>query len=59
MSQIEKEPILVHVALAENQKYPFEVLMRSVLKHLLDAASSEFLFIVDFFKTSPRDTFNR
>jgi hypothetical protein len=35
------------------------VLLRSVLKHLVDAASNEFLFIADFFKTSPRETFNR
>jgi hypothetical protein len=49
----------VHVAIAENAKYPFEMLFRSVLKHLIDASTNEFLFIIDFFKTSPRDTFNR
>mmetsp|Transcript_10512 Transcript_10512/g.23326 ORF Transcript_10512/g.23326 Transcript_10512/m.23326 type:complete len:663 (-) Transcript_10512:102-2090(-) len=59
LEQIEWEPILVHVAQAENQRFPFEALLRSVLKHLIDAASNEFLFIIDFFKTSPRDTFNR
>jgi vacuolar protein sorting-associated protein 52 len=59
LEQIEWEPILVHVAQAENTKYPYEALLRSVLKHLVDAASNEFLFIVDFFKTSPKDTFNR
>lgn len=50
---------MVHVATAENLKFPYEVLLRSVLKHLVDAASNEFLFIADFFKTSPRETFNR
>mmetsp|Transcript_20438 Transcript_20438/g.34213 ORF Transcript_20438/g.34213 Transcript_20438/m.34213 type:complete len:714 (-) Transcript_20438:96-2237(-) len=59
LQQIEWEPILVHVAMAENQRFPYEALLRSVLKHLVDAASNEFLFVVDFFKTSPRDTFNR
>ena len=49
----------MHVAQAENQRFPFEVLLRSVLKHLVDAASNEFLFLVDFFKTQPKDTFNR
>jgi hypothetical protein len=57
--QIEWEPILVHVAQAENQRFPYEVLLRSVLKHLVDAASNEFLFLIDFFKTQPKDTFNR
>jgi hypothetical protein len=57
--QIESEPILLHVASAESQKYPFEVLLRSIIKHLSDAATNEFLFIIDFFRTSPRDTFNK
>ena len=57
--QVEKEPIMVHIAIAESRKYPFEVLYRSIFKHLLDAATNEFLFIIDFFKTSPRETFNR
>jgi hypothetical protein len=58
-AQIEWEPILVHVAQAENQRFPYEVLLRSVLKHLVDASSNEFLFLIDFFKTQPKDTFNR
>ena len=57
--QIEWEPILVHVAHAEGQRFPYEVILRSVLKHLVDAASNEFLFLCDFFKTQPKDTFNR
>lgn len=60
LDQIEAEPILVHVALAENHKYSYEVLLRSIVKHLSDAATSEFLFIYDFFgKTSSVDIFNR
>jgi hypothetical protein len=47
------------VAQAENQRFPYEVLLRSVLKHLVDASSNEFLFLIDFFKTQPKDTFNR
>ena len=49
----------MHVAQAENQRFPYEVLLRSVLKHLVDASSNEFLFLIDFFKTQPKDTFNR
>ncbi len=59
LDQIESEPILVHVATAETLKFPYEVLLRSVIKHLSDAATSEFLFIVDFFKTNSQDTFNK
>ncbi len=58
LEQVESEPILVHLAVSENQKYPYEVLLRSVLKHLIDAATSEFLFVLDFFKTGARDNFN-
>lgn len=59
IDDVEAEPILLHVAIAENQKYTYDVLLRSVLKHLVDAASSEFLFLLDFFKSNARDNFNR
>jgi len=50
--------ILVHVANAENQSFPCEVIWRSVIKHLIDAVTNEFLFIVDFFKTNSVNTFH-
>ena len=50
LNKMESEPILVHVAVAETIVYPYEALIRSLLKHLVDAATSEFLFILDFFK---------
>ena len=60
LDSIESEPILLHVALAESVKYPFEAIFRSIIKHLSDAATNEFLFILDFFtKTNLRETFNR
>lgn len=34
----------------QGAKYPYEVLMRSVFKHLVEAATCEFLFTHDFFK---------
>ena len=59
LEEVETSPIMVHVAQAENTKYPYEAIFRSLLKHLIDASSSEFLFIMDFFKSRPKDTFNR
>ena len=59
LEQVEAPPILVHVATAEHQRFPYEVILRSVIKHLSDATTSEFLFIVDFFKSGARETFNR
>lgn len=59
LDDIEAEPILVHVANAEGRKFPYEVILRSVLKHLIDAATNEFLFIFDFFQSNTRETFNK
>jgi vacuolar protein sorting-associated protein 52 len=59
LDRIEDEPILVHVAIAESQKYPYEVLFRSIIKHLIDSACNEFLFILDFFKCAPSDSFGK
>lgn len=50
---------MLHVALAESKKFPFEAIFRSIIKHLCDAATNEFLFIIDFYKTNPRDSFNK
>ena len=48
------QPILAHVALAENIKYPYERLFRSLLGHLVDAVTNEHIFCRQFFK---RDAF--
>ena len=42
-------PVIVHVAEAEGKKFHYEALFRSVQKHLMDTATSEFLFLLDFF----------
>lgn len=47
-------PILAHVALAENVRYPYERLFRSLLGHLVDAVTNEHVFCRQFFK---RDAF--
>ena len=51
--------ILVHVANAENMMFPGECIWRSVIKHLIDAVTNEYLFIADFFKTEITSTFNK
>eukprot|EP00733_Pompholyxophrys_punicea_P000046 Pompholyxophrys_punicea_v1_NODE_6_length_8794_cov_7.233894.p1 type:complete len:864 gc:universal NODE_6_length_8794_cov_7.233894:8122-5531(-) len=53
-SQQLHRPILAHVALAENRRYPYERLFRSLLGHLVDAVTNEHVFCRQFFK---RDAF--
>lgn len=50
LDAVEAGPILVHVAIAEGRHYPYEAIMRSVFKHLMDSATSEYLFTIEFFK---------
>jgi len=49
LGTVEDEPILVHIAQAQKAQYPYEVCLRSVFKHLTEAATCEFLFCHDFF----------
>ena len=59
LEDVESEPILVHIAIAEGMKFPYESIHRSVIKHLIDAATNEFLFILDFFQSNTRETFSK
>ncbi|CAM9679004.1 unnamed protein product [Ectocarpus sp. 12 AP-2014] len=59
LDTVEAGPILVHVALAEGRQFPYEAILRSVFKHLMDSATSEYLFTMEFFKGQSHDTFNR
>jgi hypothetical protein len=59
LDELENEPILVHIATAEGMKVSYEVILRSVVKHLIDASTNEFLFLLDFFQTNARDTFTK
>lgn len=60
LDEVETAPLLVHVVQAENQSLPYEVILRSVLKHLVDSASNEFLFLLSFYRgTGVKETFNR
>lgn len=49
-------PILAHLALAEGKTYPYEMLFRSLVVHLTDAVTNEFVFSRQFFK---RDAFQQ
>jgi hypothetical protein len=48
-------PIQTHVALAEDRQYPYEILYRSILWHLMDAVTNEYIFSRQFFH---RDAFS-
>lgn len=57
LQQVAAPPIMVHVAQAEGKKYAYEVLFRSLQQHLMNTATSEYLFAIDFFSKHPRDLF--
>lgn len=61
LEEIDVGPVLVHVAVAEGRRFPYEAIFRSIQKHLMDAATSEYLFCLDFFNAAShsRDLFNR
>ena len=40
----DEKPIMVHIAIAEGEKFPYEMLFRSIVKHLMDAATNEYVF---------------
>ncbi|GMH82404.1 hypothetical protein TL16_g09244 [Triparma laevis f. inornata] len=55
----DEKPIMVHIAIAEGEKFPYEMLFRSIVKHLMDAATNEYVFTNEFFTATPsRDVFN-
>ena len=59
MKEPDAPPIVIHVAQAEKQQLPYEAIFRSVQKHLMDSATSEFLFTVDFFNTKSHSLFQQ
>jgi len=44
------EPIMSHLALAEGKRYPYEMLFRSLMIHLINAVTNEHVFCRQFFK---------
>lgn len=53
----DRQPILAHVALAEGERYPYEIIFRSICTHLMDAATNEYVFVRQFFKENGADAF--
>ena len=49
LDEVNDPPIILHVAQAEKQKFPFEYLFRSLQRHLMDAATTEYAFDFYFF----------
>eukprot|EP00878_Enallax_costatus_P046112 GHUV01055712.1.p1 GENE.GHUV01055712.1~~GHUV01055712.1.p1 ORF type:complete len:334 (+),score=102.12 GHUV01055712.1:379-1380(+) len=50
LSQLDKPAIIPHMADFEGKRFPYEVIFRNVHKLLVDTASSEFLFCLDFWE---------
>ena len=48
LAAIDAPPLILHEAEAQGQRFPFEVLFRSISKLLTDTASHEFLFCCEF-----------
>jgi hypothetical protein len=46
---MEAPAIIVHVAEEQQLRFPFEAVFRSIVRVLMDNASSEYCFAVDFF----------
>ena len=43
-------PIMAHLALAEGKKHPYEIIFKSVMMHLMDSVTNEYVFVRQFFK---------
>ncbi|XP_039134787.1 LOW QUALITY PROTEIN: vacuolar protein sorting-associated protein 52 A-like [Dioscorea cayenensis subsp. rotundata] len=49
LKEIDQPALIPHTAEVNSQRYPYEVLFRSLHKLLIDTAASEYLFCDDFF----------
>jgi hypothetical protein len=54
LSNTHESPVIAHLALSDNQKFPYERLLKSCLQHLVDAVTNEHVVCRQFFK---RDAF--
>jgi len=51
-------PIVAHVAIAEGETFSYEVIFRSLMHHIMDSATNEFIFTRLFFKETGQDAFH-
>ncbi|CAH0482526.1 unnamed protein product [Peronospora belbahrii] len=47
--------LILHVAQQEQLKLPYEAVFRNMQQHLMDSATSEYLFLIEFFKSSSEE----
>lgn len=52
------KPIQAHVAIANQQKYPYEVIFKSITTHLMDSVTNEYIFTRQFFQEHGVDMFD-
>eukprot|EP00742_Colponemidia_sp_Colp-10_P005738 GILJ01006133.1.p1 GENE.GILJ01006133.1~~GILJ01006133.1.p1 ORF type:complete len:595 (+),score=118.62 GILJ01006133.1:511-2295(+) len=57
LQEIDQDPIIYHVAVQKGLKFPYECILRSSHKLLMDTATSEYLFCLDFFGIRDTDMF--
>jgi len=50
LDEADKPAIIPHMAEAEGRRFPYEVIFRNVHKLLMDSATSEYFFCLDFFE---------
>ncbi len=51
-------PIIAHMSLASDTKFPYEMLFRSILTHLMDSATNELVFAHQFFMENGTEVFH-
>jgi hypothetical protein len=56
--QTNARPIIAHMSLSSDTKYPYEMLFRSVLTHLMDSATNELVFAHQFFMENGTEVFH-
>ncbi|CAI5730782.1 unnamed protein product [Hyaloperonospora brassicae] len=52
LDMVSTPPLILHVAQQEGVKLPYEAIFRNMQQHLMDSATSEYLFLIEFFKPS-------
>ena len=54
-TSLTSSPINAHLALMNGDKYSYEMIFRSIMSHLIDAATNEYVFARQFFKEYGQD----
>lgn len=57
LNEVTAPPIIIHLAQAEKLQLSFEQVYQGFHQHLMNAATAEYLFLLDFFDTSDQQVF--